>query len=172
MNKKDLRAYQIDIYGLSTGVHDYQFEVTKDLFHLFEQEIVTSGSGVCHVSLDKSATMLTLEFNIQAKVELICDLSVRPFDHEIQSRRELRMKFGDTEDELSDEIVIIPWDSKWINVAEYIYQFVLLEIPMKKIHPDLRTQERPDVLYRTQEEEIEEEETIDPRWEALKKLKD
>ncbi len=170
MSKREFRDFKVDIYGLSNKAHDYHFEIDNSLFHLFEQDIVTSGSGTCDMVLEKSETMITLTFRIEAKVVLTCDVTLKPFDHQIGTEREMLIKFGEEEQELSDEIVVVPWDTKSINVAEYVYQFLLLEIPMKKVHPDLE-KDRPDVLYVSEAEEPEEKEPIDPRWEALKKLK-
>ena len=44
---------------------------------------------------------------------------------------------------------------------------------MKRIHPDINDEERPDIVYSSgeQEQEETEEQEIDPRWAALKNLK-
>jgi len=171
MDKKEFRRFNIDIYGLSYRAHEYHFSSLESLFSLFEQDIVSSGSGECIMFLDKSETMITLNFDIQARVELTCDVTLKPFEHPINAQKQLMIKFGDEPSELSDDVIVIAWDTKTINVAEYIYQFMLLEIPLKRTHPDLEA-DRPDILYvsETEPEETEKDE-IDPRWEALKKLK-
>jgi len=168
MDKKELRKFNIDIYGLSLKQHEYQFEFGNELFNLFEQDIVTSGSGVCNLLLDKSETMIVLDFDVEAKVELTCDVSLKAFDQKIATKKQIMVKFGEEATELDDDVVVMVWDTKTMNVAEYIYQFLLLEIPLKKVHPDLDS-DRPDILYVSEAEEKEEE--VDPRWEALKKLK-
>ncbi len=170
MDRKALRQFQIDFYGLANKEHNYRFELDSELLGLFEQDIVKSGKGGCNLRLEKSETMIVLHFDIDATVELVCDVSLRPFDHEIKTIHEIMVKFGDEPTELSDEVIVLQWDTKSINVAEYIYEFLLLGIPMKKVHPELEA-ERPDLLYVSKGEE-EEEQAIDPRWEALKKLKE
>jgi uncharacterized metal-binding protein YceD (DUF177 family) len=59
-----------------------------------------------------------------------------------------------------------------------MYEFIVLAIPIKKIHPDLKDEEENDdgsnvkIVYSTStEKEEKKEEEIDPRWEKLKKLK-
>lgn len=59
-----------------------------------------------------------------------------------------------------------------LELGQYIYEFIALAIPMKKLHP--RFQDEPDdegsIIY-TSDTDKKEEEEIDPRWEKLKKLK-
>ena len=152
-------------------VHEYRFPINEALFSLFEQNIVERGEGECLVTLTRSETMMTLHFAISAKVELICDVSVKPYWHQIQEENDLMVKFGDEDQELSEDVIVIHWDTQILNVAEYIYQFLLLSIPMKRIHPDLHDEERPDMVYKSGEIDKSEEPETDPRWAALKNLK-
>lgn len=171
MDKKAFRAFEISIFNLSSKVHEYRFPINETLFGLFEQSIVERGEGTCEVVLTRSETMMTLHFNLNAKVELICDISVKPFWQDIVVEKDIMVKFGDEDEELSEDVIVIHWDTQFLNVAEYIYQFLLLSIPMKKIHPDIEDEERPDIVYISDESEQEEEQLTDPRWAALKNLK-
>jgi uncharacterized metal-binding protein YceD (DUF177 family) len=84
---------------------------------------------------------------------------------------------------------MITRDTPNINVAQLIYEFILLAIPAKKIHPDfleemdeedfegegelvyVSNEEFDDKLSEEQEDSRASEEKTDPRWEILKKLK-
>ena len=173
MDKKAFRSFEISIFNLSNKVHKYRFPINETLFSLFEQSIAERAEGTCEVTLTRSETMMTLHFNINAKVELICDISVKPFWHEIKVEKDIMVKFGEEDEELSEDVIVIHRDTQFFNVAEYIYQFLLLSVPMKRIHPDIKDEERPDIVYSSGEPEQEEteEEKIDPRWAALKNLK-
>ena len=173
MDKKAFRKFEISIFNLSNKVHEYRFPINETLIGLFEQSIAERGEGNCEVTLTRSETMMTLHFNLKARVELICDISVKPFWHDIAVEKDIMVKFGEEKAELSEDVIVIPWDTQFFNVAEYIYQFLLLSIPMKRIHPDIKDEERPDIVYSSTEREQEEkrDEAIDPRWAALKHLK-
>ena len=87
-------------------------------------------------------------------------------------------KLGHGNEELSDEIMMIDKDSQVINIADLLFEFISLEIPMKKLHPrfvtDEETEGELEAIYFSEEEEGEsddQEEETDPRWAALKKLK-
>jgi uncharacterized metal-binding protein YceD (DUF177 family) len=85
-------------------------------------------------------------------------------------------KFGDEEKEISDEIMIISHQRDKLELGQFMYEFILLEVPMKKLHPRFASEEESEVgtiVYSSSSEEVEDidEKQIDPRWEALKKLK-
>jgi len=67
-------------------------------------------------------------------------------------------------------------DTPSINIGDFIYEFITLAVPLKKLHPRYEEafdeDDEPEMIYTSQEESDEEEsQESDPRWEALKKLK-
>ncbi len=181
MAKSPLKPFEIEIQGLSLDQHSFDFSFDDSLFGAFEGTLIEKGKGTVHIELIKSETMMTLSFEIEGSVELICDRSLRKFDQEVELQQELIVKLGDEFIELDDDIVVIPRETQYLNVAQYIYEFITVNIPMKKIHPELRTEEDEEdddiggsLIYQTEaEQEMEDEgdEPIDPRWEALKKFR-
>ena len=180
---KELSKYNIDIYGLEDKQYAYEMESGDAFFQELEQDLIEFGHFKTHVELNKSATMIQLNFHTVGSVTLTCDRSLEPFEEPIDQDDRIILKFGDHNEELTDEIEIINRNTTRINVARYIFDFIALALPVKKIHPDLRDEEdeidpldEADgiLVYSSEDvaEETEEEtEKIDPRWEALKKLK-
>ncbi|WAC11372.1 YceD family protein [Dyadobacter pollutisoli] len=181
---KELSKYNIDIYGLEDKQYDYDMESGDAFFQELEQDLIEHGSFKTHVVLNKSATMMQLNFQTKGTVTLICDRSLEPFEEPVDSNERIILKFGDHDEELTDEIEIINRNTNRINIARYIFDFIALSLPIKKIHPDLRDEndesdpldEEDGVLVYSSGDEKgvidnEEEEKIDPRWEALKKLR-
>lgn len=177
---KVLRKYEIQIYKLSNGSHDFEFNLDKEFFDLFENEIVNMGNLHAKVSLEKSETMIQTVFNITGTVELECDRSLDLFGFDIDLERTFIYKLGDETNELSDEAMVIPRDTQKLNVASIMFEFIGLEIPMKKLHPrypeeDEENEDEVLLIYSSEDndqtEDQENEETIDPRWASLKKLK-
>lgn len=172
MSSSVYKTFNIDIYKLSFKKHEYQFDWNDDLFTIEESSLVQKGQGECHVVLDKSETMITLDFKISGTVELTCDRSLELFDHKIELDEHLILKMGDGNVELGDEIEMIHRDAQQINIAEYLYQYINLSIPMKRVHPDLIDEDDEGIVFVTEttsEENNNNED--DPRWAALKKLK-
>ena len=175
----ELREYDIDILRLANRRHEYTFESDDAFFAQFPGSLVKHGKVRTNLLLDKSETMLQLQFSIAGTVELICDRTLEPFEHPLEVAEKLILKFGENRETLTDELEIIPRDAQRINVAQFIYEFVGLALPMKKIHPRLRDEKYPEtaeglLVYTSGGESEAEDETdgpaADPRWEALRRL--
>jgi uncharacterized metal-binding protein YceD (DUF177 family) len=174
---KTLLKYDIQIQGLENKRYEYDFEGDDKFFEAFEQDLIYKGKFDAHIILDKSSTMLQLMFEIKGKVELECDRSLEKFDEPVDVKEKYIFKFGERKDLISDEIEMIPFGTPSINVAQHIYDFIALTIPMRKVHPKYRddddNEEEASLIYQTNVEDIEEEEKekdIDPRWAKLKNL--
>ena len=173
---KGLRDFQIDIFRLSHKLHEFEFNIDDRLFSQFEHSIVDHGKGKCYLELTKSETMMTLNFQIDASVELICDRSLDSFDYPIKIDEKVIIKFGEDNYSLSEDVIVIKQDTASINIGEFIYEFITLAVPLKKLHPrfedELEEDDEPEMIYTSQdEEETDDSQETDPRWEALKKLK-
>lgn len=175
---KSLRRFDIHIFKLSIGEHQYSFEIDETFFESFESDLVSKGKLQAEVLLQKSERMIEMHFDIAGSIELECDRSLDKFDYPLKFEKRMIFKFGETEEELSDEVMVIPMDAQLINVADLIFEFIGIEIPMKKLHPrfeEEESDEEGELIYSSGEEAEQEseenQENVDPRWEALKQLK-
>lgn len=179
----ELKKYTIQIFGLEDKTYQYEFVSGDAFFAAMEQDLVQRGNFRTHLTLDKSSTMIRLDFRIQGDVELICDRSLEPFNEPIDLQERLFLKFGDHNEELTDEIELIVWNTQQINVARYIFDFIGLALPVRKLHPRFRAEEADEddsddegkVIYRSDPDTPDDENAgvpLDPRWEALRKLRD
>jgi uncharacterized metal-binding protein YceD (DUF177 family) len=168
-----LRNYDVSFSGLKTGKHEFKYEIDKEFFQLFdtEQEFTNPKIAV-DVSLDKHSTFLEFEIKVNGTVELVCDITTENFDHPIENEIKVLVKFGEEYDDSEEDVITIPISDHAFNVAQLIYETVALSIPMKKVSPHINDEDL-QILEKFSPKEIEEEEhESDPRWEALKKLKD
>lgn len=164
--------YNIDIFKLSNKVHQYSFVFDDSFFSLFEESFISKGDGKIELALLKSDSFIELKFEITGKVELVCDRSLEPFWHELLLTNKLLLKFGDDWEEISDEILMMPRNEQIINVSQYVYEFIGVAIPMKKLHPKFNNEdETDDFVYYSEDSDEENNEPVDPRWKKLKDLK-
>ncbi|WP_312078016.1 DUF177 domain-containing protein [Chryseobacterium sp.] len=167
-----LRNYDVSFSGLKTGKHEFSFEIDKEFFQLFdtEQEF-TNPKIISSVLLDKHSTFLEFEIKVDGTVELVCDITNENFDHPIENQINVLVKFGEEYDDSEEDVITIPTNDHAFNVAHLIYENVALSIPMKKISPNV-SDEDLEILEKFSPKEVEEEEhESDPRWDALKNLK-
>jgi uncharacterized protein len=170
-----LDNFNVDIYKLSNATHQYDFEFDDTLFEEFEDSFVDKGKGKVNASLEKNESFIKLTMIIDGNIELQCDRSLDLFNLPINIETSIIFKYGDEEQELDDEIVIINRNRQRLNLAQYIYEFIGLQVPMKKLHPRFEDETGDDELIYSSEKDNKEVENnttdIDPRWEKLKKLK-
>lgn len=174
---KVLSKYDIHVLGLENKRFEYDFEGDDAFFEAFEQNLIYKGKFNAHVILDKSSTMIQLAIRITGGIELECDKSLELFDEPIDVEEKYIFKYGERKDYISDEIEMIPFGTPTINIAQHIYDFIALSIPMRKVHPKFRNEDDDDeesLIYQTDKEVIEEQQEepkeIDPRWAKLKNL--
>ena len=174
------RAFRVNIVGLTNTVHHFEFEVGSDFFSEYGTGLISQGTLKADVSLDKRETFIEAGFSIRGSVVLTCDRSLDPFDFPIAVDRKLVFKYGNADEELSDEIVMIHRDSESLELGQYLYEFIALEVPMKKLHPRYKDEEEEDdgaegkIIYSSKPSRNDEPaggEETDPRWDILKKLK-
>lgn len=172
MGKNVMKEFELNLFQLENKHYSFEFEITTVFFSSFQNSLIENGKGKAFLELEKSATMMQLDFNIQLEIELTCDVSLKKFWYPIDTSKEIIIKFGMEDKELSEDVRVIRQDTQKLNIAEYVYEFASLSVPMKKVHPDLENEDRPDLAYTSKtDQEDDKKEEIDPRWEALKKLK-
>lgn len=171
-----MREYRINIIGLSNKVHVFHFDVENAFFEHYGKGLVSEGSFMVDVTLDKHETFIDARFVVRGNARLVCDRSLDPFSFPITVSKHIVFKYGDNDEELSDEIVVIHREAESLELGQYIYEFIGLEIPMKKLHPRYAGEPDDDssgkIIYSSDNGNGDDDsDTTDPRWEILKKLK-
>jgi len=163
-----LKEFVIPFVGLKEGIHDYAFDIDAEFFESFEYSEVEQGEIHVDVSMEKQERMLIFNFSIRGKVELPCDRCLSALDLSVEGNERLIVKFGQEWMEESEEILVIPETDSHIDISSFIYEYIMLLLPYKRVHPEgegLCDQTIMDKL----EQHVSSE--TDPRWEALKNLK-
>ena len=170
-----VEAYRINIVGLSNKVHHFDYEIGNDFFNRYGTDFISEGTFHVDVTLDKHETFIGAEFKISGKAILVCDRSLDTFEYPIASTNTLVFKFGEETKEISDDIVIISRETVSLELGQYIYEYIGLAIPMKKLHPRYQQEDEDGdgrIVYKSDTVENKDSQNdIDPRWEKLKKLK-
>ncbi|WP_245590594.1 YceD family protein [Adhaeribacter aquaticus] len=175
-NVKKLTEYDINLVNLKDKKHEYDFELNNDFFALFEQNLVNGGQLHAHVILDKSSLLLNFEFQIKGDINLTCDRSLEEFDYPVDINQTLLVKFGDQEVELDENVLQITNDTQSINIAQHLFDYIGVSIPMKKLHPRFEVDENSEgdiLIYTTgtnTDADESEDDSADPRWNILKDL--
>jgi uncharacterized protein len=171
-------AYSVNIIGLSNKVHHFDYEVSDEFFRQYGTNLVSQGQFHAEIALNKHETFIEADFKIKGTATLTCDRSLEPFEYPIWISKKILFKYGETDEEISDEIIMINRDTATLELGQYIYEFIALSIPMKKLHPRFQREELNEnesaegkIVYSSEEDKDKKDDDIDPRWDILKKLK-
>lgn len=164
--------FLIPVSGLALGSHSYQFEINDDFFAERDYSEIQQGKVTVSLDVDRQETLLTLRFGIKGTVCVACDRCADEFDLPIEDERQFFIKLGTENAEESDDVAVVDADAHDYDVSSLMYEYIILAVPMHRVHPE--GQCNPEVIAMlTQEDGSAEtdEETIDPRWAALKDIK-
>jgi uncharacterized protein len=166
-----LVKYTIPFAGMAMGNHQFEYEIGDQFFELFENSVIEHAN--VHVSLQfhRSETLLALNFSLHGNIRQLCDRCLEPFEFEVSSNEQLLVRFGSEAREESDNIIVISHSDQNINVAQHIYDYLSLALPMRVVHPENENGESTcDPEFLKNIERDSENPTEDPRWDILRGL--
>lgn len=175
---KHNREYEIAWQGLKPGPHTFMYDI-DDRF-MQEREVdpgYKNWSGQVTLTFDKHENFFMLKFDIDGRVTVPCDRCGDDFELRLWDEFNLIIKLTDDAEagEDEDDVVFIPRSETVIDISSWMYEFILLSIPLQRIHPDKAdgtpgcNQEALDLLGQLSEHE---EEKTNPIWKGLEALKD
>jgi uncharacterized metal-binding protein YceD (DUF177 family) len=174
---KALKDYIIPFIGLKVGEHHFDYQIDNTFFKSFEYDEFNSVDLKINLKLEKKSTFLELYFSASGNINVNCDSTNEPYNQLINDQLKLVVKFGNEYNDENEEILIVSHGDYEINVAQYIYELVVLAVPTKRIHPGIEDGTlQSDILSKLEElspsedNKIKTSEDIDPRWNNLKKL--
>lgn len=174
---KALKEFIIPFVGLKIGKHHFEYKVEQAFFEHFEYEDFNDVNINVNVEFEKKSTLLELHFKISGWVNVNCDLTNEPYNQAIENEFDLVVKFGDEYNDEHVDILIVPHGTYEISIQQYIYELIILAVPIKRIHPgvedgtlDSEILKKLEELSPKLKENKDKEEDIDPRWNTLKKL--
>ncbi|WP_222982402.1 YceD family protein [Flagellimonas meishanensis] len=169
------KEFSIPFSGLKLGKHRFEYEIDNAFFESFEYQEFNGAKVSVVAVLDKLSTMMELKLEAKGTVNVDCDLTGEPFDQSVDAELHLVIKFGEEYNDENDEVLVIPHGEHQINIAQYVYEMLVLAVPQKRVHPGvLDGTLKSDILEKLEElqpkEKKKESEKTDPRWDSLKKL--
>ena len=172
---KSLKTYSIPFTGLKLGKHDFDYVVDSEFFKEFEYSLVKKANLQCHVVLDKQETMIILDFHIHGTVELACDRCLSEYDQPVDIHEQQVAKFSDEEIDEDEEIITLTKNDVEISIAGLIYEYINVAVPfIAECINEGNGRDCDKVMLESLEKlsaNDEQDETTDPRWDALKNIK-
>ena len=166
-----LAPYRIAFEGLKPGSHRFQMEVDRSFFALFPLSEIQQARLSVEVNLEKLGTQLDARITLDGTIEVDCDRCLGSFDLAVHFEDRVIAKLGEVTD-LEGDVWILGSEIHELDLSQPLFEFAHLALPTRRIHPDAADCD-PDMLNRLDGPGGggDDEEPMDPRWNALKELK-
>lgn len=189
-----MASHKLPLKTLSVGVQEFNYHLDAAFFNDVEATDVREASVDAVVKVDrKDDEIYQLSFEFSGEITIPCDRCLDDMQLPVATTYNLTVKEGEEYDDSDDEVLVIPGHWRELDLTPLMRDTVLLTIPIMHAHPEGEC--NPQMLDRleqiravniTDDEQlydpeagVDNEETtnnssddIDPRWAALKKLKD
>ena len=170
-----LSFYNIAFKGLSQGKHVFEYEVDDKFFVEFDGGVVDEGNVNVRVTLEKQSSLMILWFDVEGTVHVQCDRCLEMYDQPIKGLERIFVKFGEKEYTEGDDVIWVSVNDYQLNLAQLIYEFICLAVPIKRVHPDDKDGNStcdPEMIEKLEKYVVKEDEIKNPVWNDLKKLLD
>ena len=131
------REFEIAFVGLKPGIHEYEYDIKDKFFEAFQLQDFRNCQADVKFSLDKKTGFMLLKFEIGGTLEVVCDRCNNSLPLELWDEFNITVKMVDepelmNEQEEDPDIYYISRGESHIDVANWIYEFINLSIPMHK----------------------------------------
>lgn len=169
----ELERYQIDLKGQKEDVRMLEYDVDDRFFAALDGAELEHGALHVSVSIRKASGFFELHFHTEGTAVVCCDLCLDDMDQPISSDHQLIVKLGAVSETDDDEFITVSEDAGILDLSWFIYEFIALSIPIKHVHaPGKCNHVMTEKLHElSAARSSDEANAVDPRWEALRKLK-
>lgn len=168
---------KIDIKGLKDGLHDIEIiepvESVANMLDEFFGDIEIKGE------LRIFGNYFSFHGKAICNIILVCDRTLKEFENKIEAEISVSFQANSSRIHLSEQNDVdsermISNEDDYINITKDVCEELVLNIPMKRIAPDVENKEfgeiYPEYEVKTKRKDMDEDE-IEDRWSALKNIK-
>ncbi len=170
--KKFSNPYLIPFAGLKSGEHKFDYVIDDTFFKEREYSEVQHAKINTVVTLNKEINILVFDVKMEGTIHVMCDRCGENFDLPVWGENKLVVSLTNDKFENEADIVAIPIGSYEIDISQYLYEYVSVLLPQRRVHPDKEdgtstcNPEALKILHKLAEQDVEKK--INPIWEELK----
>ena len=170
-----MNEYKIKLNGLKDGSYSNSFTIRGEFFEAFN----TSEIKFVDIDIDTMLKVENKRFDLQIKSkgivkDIACDICTEKIDVPVASELNYIVKRGFEANFEDENVIFLDESDKELDLDNIFYEMIVLAFPTKRQHKlnsvndDECSKEMVNLINKYS---IKENKNIDPRWEALKKLK-
>ena len=175
-----LDSYKVDLLSSRLQGAAWKWNIDDRFFSAIDG-LIRRGDIQTQVECVSAGSLFKFQIHSVGTVIVPCDRCLEDLELRIETTDELAVKLGD---EYFDEgdCVIVPETEGYINLAQYIYEFIVLNMPITCTHEPGKCDEammqelsKHQAARSSQEDDDDYDsnadgDVVDERWAALKKL--
>ena len=132
------RDYDSAIVGLKPGLHEFEYEIDNRFFDEYQEQDFRNCVAHIRLTLDKNNGFMLLKFEVGGKLEVTCDRCGNGLPLDLWDEFNIVVKMVDDPElmnsqEEDPDIYYISKGESHLHVADWIYEFINLSIPMQRM---------------------------------------
>ena len=174
------REFEIAFVGLKPGVHEYNYTIDDKFFEAFQQQDFRNCNARVKLSLEKKTGFMLLRFEMGGSLEVTCDRCNNNLPLDLWDEFSITVKMVEDPEQMNGQeddpdVYYISRGESHVDVANWIYEFINLSIPMQKscgfdkMDGPYCNKAAMDMLRKLDAGEMPKE---NPIWKGLEKFKD
>jgi len=169
-----MNDFTVNLELINAGKKSFSFEINDQFFEEYTFSDVEHANISAVAQLDKDGNNISLNLTINGEInQLACDICTEELSIRISAEMNLLIKKTNDDLVCTDEILYIKKNENKLDLKHLIFELIVLNVPQKRQHSLDKdgnsncNKEMVDLVNKYTEIE---ENTSDPRWDALKKL--
>ncbi|MBK7883990.1 MAG: DUF177 domain-containing protein [Chitinophagaceae bacterium] len=132
------RAFEIAFVGLKPGIHEFNYVVDDKFFVEKGATDINNIKANVKLLLDKKTGFMLLKFEIGGTANVICDRCGNTISQDLWDEFNMVVKLVENAEEMNDQeedpdVFYLPRTESHLQIAGWIYEFVLLSVPMQRM---------------------------------------
>lgn len=132
------RSFDIAFVGLTHGIHEFNYRIEDKFFVDFGAQDFSNCDTNIKLVLDKHTGFMQLQFDVDGNIETICDRCGNSISVQLWDEFKLIIKLVDDSDTMNSQeedpdIYYIDRNESHLSVATWIYEFIILSIPLQHV---------------------------------------
>lgn len=134
--------FELPLNGMAAGKTEFCWHADKKFFESYGNTEILDADLSVEVTVEKSGRYIGVDCDLDGSVTTICDRCLEPLQLPVSETVLLSVKFGEEPAGESDwmegdrEIVYLDASDAVLDMAQIIYDYTCLALPMHRVHPD------------------------------------
>ncbi|MGN1211342.1 MAG: YceD family protein [Candidatus Cryptobacteroides sp.] len=130
----------IALNGLTAGRKEYRWNVGREFFNSFGNEDILDADISIEASAVKAGQGADVDCRVEGTVTVRCDRCLAELKMKVSPSIRLNVRYGHEagidDSDPEREVITVPETDTELDMSQVIYDYVCLDLPITRIHPE------------------------------------